>query len=94
MSKSFAVLLKSPATFNATRSVKPFTYSASIGVNLCPRAIRLALGLIQVEFGTFNKSTFPKSNDFFARLDPFLTSLPEGFRYAVEIRNPEYLTPA
>ena len=28
------------------------------------------------------------------RLDPFLAGLPEGFRYAVEIRNPEYLTPS
>jgi uncharacterized protein YecE (DUF72 family) len=45
------------------------------------------------EFGTFNKSTFPTPGDFFARLDPFLASLPEGFRYSVEIRNPEYLIP-
>jgi hypothetical protein len=28
-----------------------------------------------------------------ARLDPFLEALPEGFRYAVEIRNPDYLSP-
>jgi uncharacterized protein YecE (DUF72 family) len=28
-----------------------------------------------------------------ARLDPFLRSLPRGFQYAVEIRNPEYLRP-
>ena len=27
------------------------------------------------------------------RLDSFLSSLPEGFRYGVEVRNPEYLTP-
>ena len=45
------------------------------------------------EFGTFNKSTFPTPGDFLARLDPFLAALPEGFRYAVEIRNPEYLIP-
>lgn len=31
--------------------------------------------------------------DFMARLDPFLAALPEGFRYGVEIRNPEYLSP-
>jgi uncharacterized protein YecE (DUF72 family) len=31
---------------------------------------------------------------FLDRLGPFLDSLPEGFRYAVEIRNPEYLGPA
>jgi hypothetical protein len=28
-----------------------------------------------------------------ARLDPFLASLPQGFRYAIEIRDSEYLTP-
>jgi uncharacterized protein YecE (DUF72 family) len=45
------------------------------------------------EFGTFNKSTFPKPGDFIARLDPFLATLPKGFRYAIEIRNPDYLAP-
>ncbi len=43
------------------------------------------------EFGTFARSTFPTLDDFLTRLDPFLGSLPAGFRYAVEIRNPEYL---
>ncbi|MFO0954415.1 MAG: DUF72 domain-containing protein [Isosphaeraceae bacterium] len=43
------------------------------------------------EFGTFPKSVFPTEDDFLARLDPFLEALPKGFRYSVEIRNPEYL---
>lgn len=55
---------------------------------------RHQLGPLLIEFGTFNKSTFPTPDDFYARLDPFLRSLPEGFRFAVEIRNAEYLTPA
>jgi uncharacterized protein YecE (DUF72 family) len=46
------------------------------------------------EFGTFNKSTFPTPADFYSRLDTFLTELPGGFRYSVEIRNKEYLGPA
>jgi uncharacterized protein YecE (DUF72 family) len=46
------------------------------------------------EFGTFAKSTFPTPDDFLAVLDPFLDALPGGFRYAVEIRNPDYLVPA
>ncbi|HWE38795.1 MAG TPA: DUF72 domain-containing protein, partial [Isosphaeraceae bacterium] len=46
------------------------------------------------EFGTFARSTFPKPEDFLARLDPFLAALPGGFRYAVEVRNPEFLGPA
>jgi uncharacterized protein YecE (DUF72 family) len=52
------------------------------------------VGPLIFEFGTFNRSTFPSVNDFTARLDPFLQSLPTGFRYAVEIRNQEYLSPA
>lgn len=46
------------------------------------------------EFGTFPKATFATPDDFLARLDPFLAALPPGFRYSVEIRNPEYLGPA
>jgi uncharacterized protein YecE (DUF72 family) len=51
------------------------------------------VGPLIFEFGTFNKSTFPTRNDFMARLDPFLAALPKGFRYAVEIRNWDYLRP-
>jgi len=43
------------------------------------------------EFGTFAKSTFPTPDLFLSRLDPFLAALPGGFRYSIEIRNPEYL---
>jgi uncharacterized protein YecE (DUF72 family) len=49
------------------------------------------VGPLIIEFGTFNRATFPKPADFLARLDLFLASLPAGFRYAVEIRNPDYL---
>ena len=45
------------------------------------------VGPLIFEFGTFNKKTFPTPADFLAKLDPFLKALPEGFRYAVEIRN-------
>jgi uncharacterized protein YecE (DUF72 family) len=51
------------------------------------------LGPLIFEFGTFNKSTFKKVDEFFAGLEPFLKLLPKGFRYAIEIRNPEYLIP-
>jgi uncharacterized protein YecE (DUF72 family) len=43
------------------------------------------------EFGTFAKASFPTPEAFFSLLHQFLGALPEGFRYAVEIRNPEYL---
>jgi uncharacterized protein YecE (DUF72 family) len=43
------------------------------------------------EFGTFGKRSFEGPGEFFDRLDPFLAGLPTEFRYAVEIRNPEFL---
>ncbi len=52
------------------------------------------VGPLIFEFGTFNKTTFPTPGDFIARLDPFLAALPKGFRYSVEIRNQDYLSPA
>jgi uncharacterized protein YecE (DUF72 family) len=52
------------------------------------------VGPLIFEFGTFNKRTFPKPTDFMTRLDPFLAALPDGFRYAVELRNQDYLSPA
>ena len=51
------------------------------------------VGPLIFEFGTFDKGTFPTPGDFVARLDGFLAGLPEGFRYAVEVRNTEYLSP-
>ena len=47
--------------------------------------------LLIFEFGTFSRSSFADAGQFVERLDPFLASLPPEFRYAVEIRNPEFL---
>jgi uncharacterized protein YecE (DUF72 family) len=43
------------------------------------------------EFGTFGKQTFANVHEFVALLDRFLASLPANFRYAVEVRNQEFL---
>lgn len=56
-----------------------------------PFADRVATLIL--EFGTFAKSTFPTPADFLAAIEPFLEALPGGFRYSIEIRNPEYLRP-
>jgi hypothetical protein len=56
-------------------------------------AYRDKIAVLVFEFGTFAKSNFSKPEDFFSALDPFLSSVSKGFRYAVEIRNPEYLGP-
>jgi uncharacterized protein YecE (DUF72 family) len=47
--------------------------------------------LLIFEFGTFNRRAFAGVDEFLSRLDPFLASLPTEFRYAVEVRNPEFL---
>jgi uncharacterized protein YecE (DUF72 family) len=47
--------------------------------------------LLIFEFGTFARRSFPDPAAFLDRLDPFLAALPREFRYAVEIRNPEFL---
>jgi uncharacterized protein YecE (DUF72 family) len=45
------------------------------------------------EFGTIPRSVFATAGEFAGRLDAFLGDLPAGYRYAVEVRNPEYLVP-
>jgi len=43
------------------------------------------------EFGAFSQRSFAELGDFLDRLEPFLAALLPEFRYAVEVRNPEYL---
>jgi len=47
--------------------------------------------LLIFEFGAFGQRSFADVGEFIDRLDPFLAALPKEYRYAVEIRNPEYL---
>jgi uncharacterized protein YecE (DUF72 family) len=54
---------------------------------------RNKVSLLIFEFGTFSKRSFAELGEFLERLDPFLAALPPEFRYAVEIRNPEFLQP-
>lgn len=45
------------------------------------------------EFSPMSRAAMPTLDHFLARLDPFLAALPRDFRYAVEIRNPEFFAP-
>jgi uncharacterized protein YecE (DUF72 family) len=54
---------------------------------------RARVGPLIFEFGTFAKRDFSQDAPFFDLLGPFLSALPGGWRYAVEIRNAEYLSP-
>jgi uncharacterized protein YecE (DUF72 family) len=53
---------------------------------------RSQVAVMIFEFGTFSKNDFARPEDFLQRLEGFLTLLPPGWRYAVEIRNREYLS--
>ena len=45
------------------------------------------------EFGAFPGKAYATPTDFLDDLVTFLGNLPEGWRYSVEVRNPEYLGP-
>src|SRR5229473_3050706 len=51
------------------------------------------LGPLLLQFSYFNKKAFVGVNDFLARLRPFLKKLPKGRKFAVEIRNKNWLVP-
>jgi uncharacterized protein YecE (DUF72 family) len=51
------------------------------------------VGVLIFEFGAFPRAAYERGEDFFADLDKFLAALPAGWRYSVEIRNPEFLGP-
>ncbi|MEZ5352740.1 MAG: DUF72 domain-containing protein [Bryobacteraceae bacterium] len=59
--------------------------------SLAPYRERVAVLIF--EFGAMSKSVFPGYEAFVEALDQFLGALPADWRYAVEIRNPEFLTP-
>lgn len=50
------------------------------------------LGPLLFQFGYFNKTVFKSGKEFLARLEPFLKKLPKGYRFALEIRNKQWLT--
>src|SRR3990172_3862318 len=49
------------------------------------------LGPLLIQFPYFNKKAFPSVNEFLARLKPFLGKLPKDRRFAVEVRNKNWL---
>lgn len=51
------------------------------------------VGVLIFEFGTLPKRHYDGVRPFVDDLFRFLAALPRGWRYAVEVRNPEYLDP-
>jgi uncharacterized protein YecE (DUF72 family) len=57
------------------------------------RPYRKQTGVLIFEFGTLRQKGFENPADFVKAIDGFLSRLPAGWEYAVEIRNPEFLRP-
>lgn len=55
--------------------------------------LREKLGPLLLQFPQFRRSEFADLSAFLTRLDPFLGALPPAFRYAVEVRNAEWVGP-
>ncbi|WP_038167062.1 DUF72 domain-containing protein [Verrucomicrobium sp. BvORR106] len=51
------------------------------------------VGVLIFEFSHFHARDFERGRDFMDALDQFLGALPKGWRYAVEIRNRNFLHP-
>jgi len=51
------------------------------------------LGPLLLQFGYINKKAFVGVNDFLARLKPFLKKFPKDHKFALEIRNKNWLVP-
>ena len=51
------------------------------------------LGPLLFQFGYFNRKAFVGVNDFLARLVPFLERFQKGHKFAVEVRNKNWLVP-
>jgi uncharacterized protein YecE (DUF72 family) len=51
------------------------------------------LGPLLFQFRYFRKSEFPEPKPFIDKLERFLPALPRGYRFAVEVRNRNFLTP-
>lgn len=54
---------------------------------------REKVGVLIFEFGVLRRRGFESAAGFVKALDPFLARLPAGWKFAVEIRNAEFLSP-
>jgi uncharacterized protein YecE (DUF72 family) len=56
-------------------------------------SIRPHIGLLMFEFSRFYPTDYEHGRDFVAALDSFLTLLPKGWPYGIEMRNKNWLKP-
>jgi uncharacterized protein YecE (DUF72 family) len=104
----FVFTVKAPNSLTLTHfySKQPAAYAASAGApnphfldaTLLERFLeRLAplgrkLGPVMLQFEYLNRAKMPSLGHFLELLGTFISKAPTGFRYAVETRNPNYLS--
>ncbi len=59
--------------------------------NIAP--LKRKLGPVMFQFEYLNKKKMPSMDAFIERFGPFIDQAPKGYQYAVEIRNPRYMSP-
>ena len=55
--------------------------------------VQVTIAVLIFEFGTFSRKSYANVREFLGDLDRFLNAIPRRYRYSVEIRNPEFLSP-
>ena len=56
--------------------------------------MRDTLGPVMFQFEYLNRQKIKSEKTFLEKLDPFLESLPHGYRFGVELRNPKWINAA
>ena len=90
--KGFNIAAKVPQVITHEKVLKDCETEFKTFLNAM-EALGEKLGPLLFQFGYFNKKAFIGVNDFLARLVPFMKKLPKGQKFAVEIRNKNWLVP-
>jgi uncharacterized protein YecE (DUF72 family) len=90
--KGFIIAAKVPQVITHEKVLKDCETEFQAFLNVM-EVLGEKLGPLLLQFGYFNKKAFVGVNDFLARLVPFMKKLPTGQKFAVEIRNKNWLVP-
>ncbi len=90
--KGFLFAAKAPQEITHKRMLKNCNEDLKTFL-MTMEALGEKLGPLLFQLGRFDKSVFSSLDDFLARLIPFLKALPTEHRFAVEIRNRDWLVP-
>jgi len=101
--EDFKFTIKAPNSITLTHYYKsrgdtklvenPYFLSAELWSEFikCLEPIHNKIGLIMLQFEYLNKMKMSSLNEFLKTLSGFISIIPDNFKIAVEIRNPQYL---